>query len=51
MKIKVTIKKDSRAAKAFNAYMAEKAAFRQAAQNGTVRSFAEKKSTQVVTPV
>ena len=34
MKIKVTIKKDSKAAKVIKAYMAEKEAFRKAAEEG-----------------
>jgi cell fate (sporulation/competence/biofilm development) regulator YlbF (YheA/YmcA/DUF963 family) len=51
MKMKVTIKKDSAAAKAFKAYLAEKTAFRQAAQNGCAADYARKSSTKFATPV
>ena len=50
-KIKVNIKKDSVAAKAFKAFMAEKDAFRQAVQSGNVNSYAKKREAQSAQPV
>ena len=51
MTIKVTIKENSPAAKAFKKYMAEKAAFREAVKSGNAINYAKKSSIKFATPV
>jgi hypothetical protein len=51
MTIKITIKKESKAAKAIKAHMADKMAFAQAVKEGNVVNFMKKTISNVASPV
>ena len=51
MKIKVTIKANSKADKAFKKHMEEKKAFREAVINGTIEQYAKANPKYFFTPI
>lgn len=51
MKTKITIKKDSPTAEVFKNYMAEKEAFRKAAEAGKAKEYAEQQPEKFAQPV
>lgn len=51
MQIKITIKPNSKTAKAIDSYMADKVAFKQAVETGNVESYVKKTGKKFATPI
>lgn len=51
MNIKITIKKDSKAAVAFKKYMSDKEAFRNAVKNGNIIPNTKQRPVKLATPI